>query len=419
MVLWVFMVGVYGDSGQTSRPLNKHDITRKVVLYYLRELEDTNPVPRPGFLAKYILGAKKAPTYVTLHVGYLLDKLIEQRLISKDHEWIHHKNTQKKMRVNVYQITPEAKEYLDTGVLPEGLPDSAYQWKENPIPQHEMRPVRNVSQVSIKEPTKTGVLETVKGIDYLENRGSESPDSVEVVPDIITDIMQEDITVEEDGSPISVYGVKYNWDDLRAEILKEFDTEYPLWYTNLDYTNGFSGAVYVRLDGDVFCVGYVDEDNNLVPGPEAMHVFFISKNAGKGKKPGRRALNSFFKGLDGSSGASGSFSKLMSNNIDEVTDRLYNGMYRNAGDLTTNKGNLSDEGQLFFDAVIELFGKDNFCVVDSMGKDHTTQYGSWFDINEYMPKNSVEPEGDEEVVVPLEKPRKRRTAKQIIEFLED
>ncbi len=467
-----------------SGPLYPSDITRIMVLHRVHALQNTTkPVHNPGYLAADIIDVDWAPRGTMDRVKKFLYELMDDGLLGTEDRGFYDKNSGRSRHSKIYVATPEGVEYLDTGILPKGLPGSAYHRNDKRIP------VGDVIRVSIAEPTKIGVLETVynltekqgetistlqylankvckmkhgsapepmkdkvfqivqyletrgcmsitpkmiklrggktkhlvyeiteDGIEYLENLSSDSPDTVEIVPDIITSTPQkEGRTAVEDKIPIPIYGVKYDWVKLHADISKEFNTESPLWYTNLDSTEGFSGAVYIRQNDDVFCAAYVDEHNNLIPSPEAISVLFVSKNTGK--KPGRHALSSFFETLDDSSGASGSFSKLMSNNIGEVADRLYNGMYRNAGKFTTNKGNLSDRGQLFFDAVIELFGEDNFCVVDSMGKDNTTPYGSWNDIRNYTPKKSVEPVKQKEQIT-SQKPRKPRTPDQIKAFLE-
>ncbi len=484
----------HGGFGQTntqesvsddSRPIYPSDITPEIVLCYLNDLKDTETVQNPGFLAKNILDVDRAPLNVMRRIDKLLNELIEDGLVHRNKKWIHHKLTKDAMRLDVYEITSEGTEYLATGVLPEGLPDSAYHRHDEPTP------VRNVPPVSIPEPTKIGVLETLynltnegiiihtlqyltnktceikhgsapksmkdevykivqdlenrgcmsitqknikvrggrikhlvyeitdKGIEYLENVSTESTNlATGQSAQIITETTEpKDRTIEEDESPVSVYGVKYNWNDLHADICKEFGAEDYLHYTTLDSTEGFPGAVYVRLDDDVFCAGYVDEFNKLIPCPETIHVLSISGNAGKGKKPGRHAHISFFKTLDDSSGASGIFSKLMSNNIDEVANLVYNGMYRNTGELTTNKGYLSDRGHMFFDAVIELFGKDSFSVVDSKGDEHTIS-GRWFDISKYVPKHR-EPVREKQDDTFQPPPRKPKTIEEIHAILNE
>ncbi len=300
-----------GDFGQTTMQepieinldrLYPSDITPEMVLLNVYALQDTNnPVRKPGYLAAYIIGKDWAPAGIVRRVDKYLDELTKDGLLGTEESGFYHKNTGRFTRSKIYVATSEGVEYLATGELPKGLPNSAYR-------RHDKPPANEFTSVSMAEPTENGAL---------ENLGSDSPDTTEIVSDeTITDTPQKKgRTIEKDEGPTYVYGEKYNWEELYSAIYGEFKdllsgnsesvpklnvngAESFLLYTSLDTTGGFPGAVYLCLDGDAFCAGYVDQSGKVIPSPEAVWATFINKNASEGKKVGRRALISFFKELD-------------------------------------------------------------------------------------------------------------------------
>ncbi|MFH1432009.1 MAG: hypothetical protein ABIG84_02220 [archaeon] len=258
--------------------------------------------------------------------------------------------------------------------------------------QKKMGPINSIGKLSNvlkKHELYDGAPKDIdQAINYLENRNLvKYINNKFVLTDkggIYCDHMGIDFSKKpvEKSKPASSSHVKqpveslYNWPDLRRSIFSGFGGALdvnansvnnignkPLRLISEDRIGEFYGGVYILLNDLLGPVGYLNKDGYLIPSPELIKTAFVEKNNG-----GSGTLREFIKSLDESHN-NRPLSALFMNDLKGMADALDKNTYRDICELVSKKkGNVSFHGKKLLEAANELFGKQEYSVIDKDGK---------------------------------------------------
>lgn len=199
-----------------------------------------------------------------------------------------------------------------------------------------------------KEKAHRNYIVSGKGKRYLDGFLAE-----EVLRD--TTESQEELQVEPPAPDIeAVYPSQDNWDELHSDILRQFDAlpdDSNTLYTTSDSTENFKGAVYTRIGNEAFCIGYVDNSDEILPSPEAIYA----KIAGieDKKNIARRTFQIYFAELLNEK------LKIDKSLALGTAVIIYDGKYRNVESLVIKRKILTDPGKDFLNIINRISESEN------------------------------------------------------------